>query len=81
MGSSSEVEGRGGACHRGAAKYPRSEIAASRAPACHTGYGAMSARHATEYAPWANANIIVACDRSLEGLEHVEAIAAVEAST
>lgn len=45
----------------------------------HTGYKSTGARHATEYAPWANANIIVCpAIESLEGLENVEAIAAVE---
>src|SRR5476649_1482356 len=45
----------------------------------HTGYKSHGARHATEYAPWANANIIVCVSiESLEGLENVEAIAAVE---
>ena len=45
----------------------------------HTGYKSFGARHATDYAPWANANIIVCPSiESLEGLENVEAIAAVE---
>ncbi len=45
----------------------------------HTQYRSYGARHATEYAPWANANImIVPAIESLEGLENVEAIAAVE---
>src|SRR5258708_12600241 len=45
----------------------------------HTGYRSHGARHATEYAPWANANIITCVSiESLEGLENVEAIAAVE---
>ena len=40
----------------------------------HTGYKSYGARHATEYAPWANANIIVCSSiESLEGLEQVEA--------
>src|ERR1035441_8355403 len=44
-----------------------------------TGYKSHGARHATEYAPWANANIITCVSiESLEGLENVEAIAAVE---
>ena len=48
----------------------------------HTGYRSHGARHATEYAPWANANIIVCVSiESLEGLENVEAIAASRAST
>jgi 2-keto-3-deoxy-L-rhamnonate aldolase RhmA len=45
----------------------------------HTGYKSYGARHLSEYAPWANANIIVCPSiESLEGLENVEAIAAVE---
>src|SRR6202021_3702540 len=45
----------------------------------HTGYRSHGARHATEYAPWANANIITCVSiESLEGLENVEAIAAVD---
>ena len=45
----------------------------------HTGYKSYGARLASEYAPWANANIIVCpAIESLEGLENVEAIAAVE---
>ena len=45
----------------------------------HTGYKSYGARHATEYAPWANTNIIVCPSiESIEGLEDVEAIAAVD---
>ena len=45
----------------------------------HIGYRRYGARHASEYAPWANANIIVYVSiESLEGLENVEAIAALE---
>lgn len=45
----------------------------------HTGYKSYGARHASDYAPWANANIIVCpAIESLEGLENVEAIAAVD---
>src|SRR3954471_5432730 len=45
----------------------------------HTGYKSYGARHATEYAPWANENIIICPSiESLEGLENVEEIAAVE---
>jgi len=45
----------------------------------HTGYKSYGARHLSEYAPWANANIIVCPSiESLEGLENVEAIAAIE---
>src|ERR1700753_1080737 len=44
----------------------------------HTGYRSYGARHATEYAPWANANIIVCVAiESLEGLENVAGIAPV----
>jgi 2-keto-3-deoxy-L-rhamnonate aldolase RhmA len=40
----------------------------------HTGYRSYGARHSSEYAPWANANIIVCPSiESLEGLEIVEA--------
>src|ERR1700726_3758377 len=42
----------------------------------HTGYKSYGARHATEYAPWANENIIICPSiESLEGLENVEEIA------
>src|SRR5215471_16791815 len=45
----------------------------------HTGYKSYGARHAAEYAPWANENIIICPSiESLEGLENVEEIAAVE---
>src|ERR1043166_3410549 len=45
----------------------------------HTGYKSYGPRHATEYAPWANENIILCPSiESLEGLENVEKIAAVE---
>ena len=45
----------------------------------HTGYRSYGARHASEYAPWANANIIVCVSiESIEGLENVEEIAAVD---
>src|SRR5690349_1306018 len=45
----------------------------------HTGYKSYGARHASEYAPWANENIILFPSiESLEGLENVEEIAAVE---
>ena len=57
----------------------RSAIAVSRGTGDHTGYSSYGARHASEYAPWANANIIVYVSiESLEGLENVEAIAALE---
>src|SRR5215470_15146343 len=45
----------------------------------HSGYKSYGGRLLSEYAPWANANIIVSPSiESLEGLENVEAIAAVE---
>ena len=45
----------------------------------HTGYRSYGDRYQTEYAPWANANVILCPSiESLEGLENVEAIAAVE---
>jgi 2-keto-3-deoxy-L-rhamnonate aldolase RhmA len=45
----------------------------------HTGYRSHGDSHAPEYAPWANANIIVCVSiESLEGLENVEAIAATD---
>jgi 2-keto-3-deoxy-L-rhamnonate aldolase RhmA len=63
---------------RGMQNIRRSAIAVSRGR-MHTGYRSHGARHAPEYAPWANANIIVCVSiESLEGLENVEAIAAVE---
>jgi 2-keto-3-deoxy-L-rhamnonate aldolase RhmA len=45
----------------------------------HTSYKSYGARHQSDYAPWANDNIIVCpAIESLEGLENVEAIAAVD---
>lgn len=45
----------------------------------HTGYKSYGARHAAEYAPWANQNIIICPSiETVEGLENVEAIAAVD---
>ena len=46
----------------------------------HTGYKSYGARHATEYAPWANGNIIIcpSIQSPADGLENVEEIAAVE---
>jgi 4-hydroxy-2-oxoheptanedioate aldolase len=45
----------------------------------HTRYKSYGARHLSEYAPWANVNVIVCPSiESLEGLENVEAIAAIE---
>jgi len=44
----------------------------------HTSYKNYGRRHAAEYAPWANENVIICLSiESLEGLENVEAIAAV----
>ncbi len=61
------------------AKYPPIGNRGIPGQGMHTGYKSYGARHATEYAPWANANIIVCVSiESLEGLENVEAIAAVE---
>ena len=61
------------------AKYPPIGNRGISGQGMHTGYRSYGARHATEYAPWANANIIVCVSiESLEGLENVEAIAAVE---
>lgn len=61
------------------AKYPPIGNRGISGQGMHTGYRSHGARHATEYAPWANANIIVcAAIESLEGLDNVEAIAAVE---
>jgi 2-keto-3-deoxy-L-rhamnonate aldolase RhmA len=45
----------------------------------HTGYKGYGGRYHTEYSPWANDNIIICPSvESLEGLENVEEIAAVE---
>ena len=61
------------------AKYPPIGNRGISGQGMHTGYKSYGARHPTEYAPWANANIIVCLSiESLEGLENVEAIAAVE---
>ena len=61
------------------AKYPPIGNRGISGQGMHTGYKSYGARHASEYAPWANANIIVCPSiESLEGLENVEAIAAVE---
>src|ERR1700750_2502756 len=60
------------------AKYPPIGNRGISGQGMHTGYRSYGARHATEYAPWANANTIVCVSiESLEGLENVEAIAAV----
>jgi hypothetical protein len=64
---------------RGRRNIRRSAIAAFSGQGMHTVYRSYGARHASEYAPWANANIIVCVSiESLEGLDNVEAIAAVE---
>jgi 2-keto-3-deoxy-L-rhamnonate aldolase RhmA len=61
------------------AKYPPIGQRGISGQGMHTGYRSYGARHATEYAPWANANVIVCLSiESLEGLENVEALAAVE---
>ena len=61
------------------AKYPPIGNRGISGQGMHTGYKSYGARHATEYAPWANANTIVCVSiESLEGLHNVEAIAAVE---
>jgi 2-keto-3-deoxy-L-rhamnonate aldolase RhmA len=45
----------------------------------HTGYRSYGGRYHAEYSPWANDNIIICPSiESLEGLENVDAIAAVE---
>jgi len=45
----------------------------------HTGYQSYGNRYQTEYAPWANENVILCPSiESLEGLKNVDAIAAVE---
>ena len=61
------------------AKYPPIGNRGIAGQGMHTGYKSYGARHLSEYAPWANANII-ACPsiESLEGLKNVEAIAAIE---
>ncbi len=61
------------------AKYPPIGNRGISGQGMHTAYKSYGARHASEYAPWANANIIVCVSiESLEGLNNVEAIAAVE---
>jgi len=61
------------------AKYPPMGNRGISGQGPHTGYKSYGARHATEYAPWANENIIIFPSiESLEGLEKVEEIAAVE---
>ncbi len=61
------------------AKYPPIGNRGIAGQGMHTGYKGYGSRHLTEYAPWANDNIIVCPSiESLEGLENVGAIAAVE---
>src|SRR5947207_2965661 len=61
------------------AKYPPIGNRGISGQGPHTGYKSYGARHATEYAPWANENIILCPSiESLGGLENVEKIAAVE---
>src|SRR4051812_25114066 len=61
------------------AKYPPIGNRGISGQGPHTGYKSYGARHATEYAPWANENIILFPSiESLDGLENVEKIAAVE---
>jgi 2-keto-3-deoxy-L-rhamnonate aldolase RhmA len=61
------------------AKYPPIGNRGISGQGPHTGYKSYGARHTTEYAPWANENIIICPSiESLEGLENVEEIAAVE---
>jgi 2-keto-3-deoxy-L-rhamnonate aldolase RhmA len=60
------------------AKYPPIGNRGISGQGPHTGYQSYGRRHASEYAPWANDNIIVCPSiESLEGLENVEEIAAV----
>ena len=59
------------------AKYPPIGNRGISGQGPHTGYKSYGARHATEYAPWANENIIICPSiESLEGLKNVEEIAA-----
>jgi 2-keto-3-deoxy-L-rhamnonate aldolase RhmA len=61
------------------AKYPPIGNRGISGQGPHTGYRNHGRNHATEYAPWANENIILCPSiESLEGLENVEAIAAVD---
>ncbi len=59
------------------AKYPPIGNRGISGQGPHTGYKSYGARHATEYAPWANENIIYSRRSSRSsGLENVEKIAA-----
>src|SRR5882757_5756656 len=61
------------------AKYPPIGNRGMSGMGPHTGYKSYGDRYQTEYAPWANANVILCPSiESLEGLKNVEAIAAVE---
>ena len=61
------------------AKYPPVGNRGMSGMGPHTGYKGYGARYQTEYAPWANDNIILCPSiESLEGLKNVDAIAAVE---
>ena len=55
------------------AKYPPIGNRGISGQGPHTGYKSYGARHASEYAPWANENIIICPSIEwLEGLENVE---------
>ena len=61
------------------AKYPPLGSRGMSGMGPHTGYRGYGARYQAEYAPWANANVILCPSiESLEGLKNVDAIAAVE---
>ena len=61
------------------AKYPPIGIRGMSGMGPHTGYKSYGNRYQTEYAPWANENVILCPSiESLEGLKNVDAIAAVE---
>ena len=61
------------------AKYPPIGSRGMSGMGPHTGYKNYGNRYQTEYAPWANENVILCPSiESLEGLKNVDAIAAVE---
>jgi len=61
------------------AKYPPIGNRGIAGLGLHTGYRGYGARHLSDYAPWANDNIIVCPSiESLEGLANVDEIAAVQ---
>jgi 2-keto-3-deoxy-L-rhamnonate aldolase RhmA len=61
------------------AKYPPVGQRGMSGMGPHTGYKSYGNRYQTEYAPWANENVILCPSiESLEGLKNVESIAAVE---